>query len=339
MITYAPEQWRATFDALPIFGDGMNSVRAGNRAIFLTGDAVPRDGGPWAHSSLTVVDLTTLAGHVVRGNAEPSAGSPYQMIPDDEGTRDGKPGYHWLGPAFVADGIMYSLAPHNVVDPDNGFGFTTLGTDWAIFDVRAEPQFVGLAPVPGMIDDPVVWGAGVWYDRATRWVYVAGVSRASTDGWTGHDVYLARVRVSDIADPHAWVYLSSWHWSEDVTQARPILTSAADGGVETSFTFWKDVFGWHIASRLGGAWGHGDAPEVDVWSTRTPIAAGDGLKPSWRRVTAATLPIGEPNAYLAMLHPDLPLTPAGNTLVTYNQAGRETTWLDSRGPVDTGRTL
>lgn len=318
-----PATWRATFDAQPIYGDGMNAVRLSpSRAAFLTGDAVPRDGGPWGHSSITVVDVATARGHVVRPNYV-DAPSPYQVIPDDGGSPGG---YHWLGPTFAADGVMYVLAPHNVVDPANGFGFRALGTDWATFDVRAEPHLIGLNPTPSSVDDPVTWSAGVWYDRASRYVYVAGVSRESTDGWTGHDVYVARVPISSVADPHAWSYLARWRWSPDPADALPVMTAPVDGGVETSFSFWRDAYGWHVASRLGGAWGRGDAPEVDVWTT-TSIVSTEAAPPSWRRAKAIDLPLGEPNAYLANVHWELPRTPAGRLVVTYNQAGRETTWV------------
>jgi len=306
--------WRAVFDAQPILGDGMISVPG--MCAFLTGDGVPRQPGPWAHSTITLVKAGK--GHVVTPN-NPGSQSPYQFIPD---SADGS--YHWFGPGVFADNTLWSLAPHNRVS-DIWPYFVPLGTDLVRANAAPgqDPTYAGTYATPNP-PAGVTWGAAMWYDATSKFVYIFGRSSAVTDGWTGYDAYLARVPVAGIANPFAWRYWGqmapNWHgWTANPAQSTAILKAPRDGGVESTFTAWKDAGGWHLAARLGGAWGHNAAgvPVVSKW-TSTNLLTG------WNRQELAQVP---EDAYLAQAHPELPLA-SGKLLVTYNQAGQESTFLE-----------
>lgn len=293
--------WRAVFDAQPILGDGMISVPGA--CAFLTGDAVPRSNGPWAHSSITLVH--NGVGHVVTPN-HPGSQSPYQFIPDGV---DGS--YHWFGPAVYNAGVMWAFAPRNQVTTDWPY-FASLGTDLvrASFVAGKDPVYSGTYATPTP-PTGVTWGASAYYDWP--YVYIFGTSTAATDGWTGHDAYLARVPFASITNPGAWRYRSDSAWVADPAQATPILTATDGGGLETAFTSWKDKTGWHLASRLGGAWGPAKSAR---WTSADLV--------DWTRVETADLP---QDAYLVQEHPELPLA-SGKALLTYNQTGQESTFLE-----------
>jgi hypothetical protein len=139
----SPAGWQAMFAALPTFGDGNISVRLdASRCAVLTGDAMPRESGPWAHSTITVIDAETAR---VLKPAYPNTASPYQAIPDrGDGTVD------WLGPSFVAGTTLYSLAPR--VRPITS-GWEVVGVNIAVFDVPAGGDPAGMPPrQPGTPD-------------------------------------------------------------------------------------------------------------------------------------------------------------------------------------------
>lgn len=302
-------QWRAVFDAQPILGDGMISVPG--MCAFLTGDGVPRSPGPWAHSTITLVK--NGVGHVVTPN-NPGSQSPYQFIPDGA---DGS--YHWFGPGIYANSTLWSLAPHNTVTAAWPY-FAALGTDLVKATVPpvGDPIYVGTYATPAPLAG-VTWGAAMWYDAAAHTVYIFGRSSAATDGWTGFDAYLAKVPLARLTVPTAWSYKAGNGWSADPAAAAPVLLASRDGGLETSFTAWKDAAGWHLAARLGGAWGHNAAgAAVAAQWTSSNFAAG------WTRRELAVVP---EDAYLVQAHPELTLA-SGKLLVTYNETGQESTFLE-----------
>lgn len=305
------EGWRDLFDTLPYYGDGMVSVRLdGRRLAFLTGDAVPRSGlGRWAHSTLTVVTDGTAWLYV----DDPLGDPPFQVIPDDATGL----GYHWFGPAFAAGGTLWSLAPH-VTPSTGGFRFESLGVDWARLDVGHRLRFRDLAATGHTVYGRVRWGSGVWYDRLANWVYVFGTSPEPVDGWTGHDVYVARSRpwVVDYLGSLHWRYRADGFWSHYPDSARPVMRAAVSGGTESAFSAWRDATGWHVAGRRGGVWG---TPDLVLWTT-TRL---DDADPVWTERVLAQLPTG---AYLPWVHPDVPLAD-GAVAATYNVAGQPASWL------------
>lgn len=305
------EDWAALFDTLPYYGDGMQSVRLDRRRVmFVTGDAVPRSGSaPWAHSTVTVV--TDMTSRLIVG--APRATSIYQVVPNDE-TGDA---YHWLGPVYACGGVVRSLAPY-VAPSAGGFGFTSLGTHWARFDVDWDVRFRDLVPTGHTVYDPVHWASGVWYDAPTNWVYVFGTSREPTDGWTGHDVYVARARPGriDHAGSTHWHYLADGLWSRDADDASPVMRTSDNGGTESAFSVWRDVDGWHVAGRRGGLWGTSDLVMWTTWA----LEDVDG---PWNERVLAPLPDG---AYLPWVHPTVRLADH-RAAATYCVPGRPATWL------------
>jgi hypothetical protein len=244
--------------------------------------------------------------HVVQP-AYPNTQSPYQAVPDrGDGTVD------WLGPAFFANGTLYSFAPN--IRP-LASGWDNIGVNVAVFDVPAggDPRFSGFLPTPTDIANPVYWGAGVYYDRVSGYVYVFGASAIATDGWTGHDVYVARVRLGDLAKQRSWTYFASGSWKSAQADATPILRSSVNGGAETVFAVWNDSRGWKITSKRGGQWGPG---EIVRWST--PDLGGE-----WTETVLATIP---GDNYIHYEHWALPVTGSRQHLFTYNTAGHDATW-------------
>jgi hypothetical protein len=335
-VLQTPADWRNLFDQLPIVGDGMISCRIGVQEVaFLTGDAVPRDGGPWAHSTVTVVNTTTGAARVVVPLAPATSLSQYQQIPDDI---DG--GYHWLGPAFCADNELWSAAPHNVADLTAWLAFSVRGKDWAVFPLDhmaglPDPEFHRLESTAFDPAGNVSWGSGVWYDRGLRMVYIFGSSADPTDGWTGHDVYVARVPFEGITDRDRWQYwtgFASPGWSADpaavaaIYYAFPAMSSGnlpPVYGLDTAYSVHHDSSGWHITSREGGMWG---TPNLVRYTT-------PAFGQSWTRQVIAQLPTGRDEAgndigaYLPWEHYQLPLLADGTRPCTYNQPGQPTTWI------------
>jgi hypothetical protein len=306
-----PEGWQALFGSLPTYGDGnMSSILDSGRCAIVTGDAIARDGGAWAHSTITVLSGGT--GRVVRP-AYPGTPSPYQAIPDrGDGTVD------WLGPAFFANGRLYSFAPR--IRPTGGGGWENIGVNVATFDVprRGDPRFASFLPTPTAIENPVYWSGGVYYDEPTRLVYVFGASAVATDGWTGHDVYAARVPLASLGVPARWSYFaaggSAGTWSPVQQDATPVLRSSVNGGAESAFSVFHDAHGWAVTSKRGGQWGPG---EVVRWST-------PALGEPWTETVLANIP---GDNYLHIEHWALPLTSSGRRLLTYNTAGLGATWV------------
>jgi hypothetical protein len=294
------------FATLPMYGDGnISTTLDGGRCAVLTGDAIPRIGGPWAHDTITVI--SGGGAHVVRP-AHANTPSPYQAVPDrGDGTVD------WLGPAFFAGGTLYSFAPK--IRP-LAEGWDNLGVNIAVFDVPAggDPRFSGFLPTATDIAGPVYWDGGVYYDPGSRYVYIFGASVAATDGWTGHDVYAARVRLDNLASPSAWTYLGSGSWTPVQAAAKPILRSSVNGGTETVFAVWRDSHGWNITSKRGGQWGPG---QIVRWSTTA-------LGGEWTETVLATIP---GDNYIHYEHWALPVTGARQHLFTYNTVGHDATWL------------
>jgi hypothetical protein len=299
--------WRDVFAGLPVRGDGMESAAVGGgRFVYVTGDAVPGAGGPGPHSTLTVVERRTA--HVVRP-AHPGAANPYQFVPDPADR------FHWLGPSFYAGGRLYTFAPLIAV------GGGAIGTDLVVSRVPpdGDPAYAGTYPTPSGAG--IVWGsAGVWYDAGTSTVYVAGTSRDATDGWTGRDLYLARVPAARLTDPGSWAYWTGSGWTAgDQPNARPLLTSARDGGVEDTVSLWRDRSGWYVTSRLGGVAGR---PVAARWHTAA-------LGQPWSRADLAAVPAG---AYLVQEHWDAGELAAGTHLLTYCLTGEQTVFTEVPAP-------
>jgi hypothetical protein len=291
-----PSTWASTFAQLPTYGDGNSSCAIDSgRVAFTTGDAISRYDGPSPHSTITVADSADRARVVQPGYA---GLPPYQAVPDHNA--DGS--FHWLGPCFYASSHLYVLAP--LVRPD-GSG---IRTDLLSFRVPfgGSPRYDAgylLPSTPG-----VDWSGGVFYDKAAGWVYLFGTSHAATDDWTGRDVYAARTTIQSVTQASAWrFYRAGTGWS--AAAPTPWLVASRDGGVDLSFSVWRDLAGWHVVSRLGGPWG---SPEADRWTSK-------GIGWSWSRSKLASLP---PDAYLVMDHREI--KPG---LLTYNQAGKPATWL------------
>ncbi|MEV6489819.1 hypothetical protein AB0M20_14500 [Actinoplanes sp. NPDC051633] len=294
--------------SLPTYGDGNISARLDNgRCVIVTGDALARGGGPGPHSTITVLAAGT--GHVV-APAHPGTVSRYQALPDrTDGTVD------WLGPAFFAEGKLYSLASR--IRPRPG-GWDNVGVNTAVFTVGAgkDPVFSRFMATPTAIGGPVLWGAGIYYDATARLVYIFGASSAPTDGWTGFDAYVARVGLADLGTPSRWTYFDGVRWTATSAGAKPILRSAVNGGTESAFSVWRDSQGWRITSKRGGGWGPGS---VTRWT-----AAQFGQP--WSERTVATV---AGDHYLHFEHWALPLTVNGKRLLSYNTTGQPATWAEA----------
>jgi hypothetical protein len=295
--------------SLPTHGDGnLSTALESGRCALLTGDATARSGGPGPHSTITV--LAGGSGHVV-APAHPGTVSRYQALPDrTDGTID------WLGPAFFADGKLYSLTSR--VRPRAG-GWDNVGVNTAVFTVApgADPVFTRFLPTPAAAGDPVIWGAGVYYDTSARLVYVFGVSSAPTDGWTGFDAFVARVALADLGTPSRWTYFDGTTWNVRESSATAILRSRTNGGTESAFSVWHDSRGWHLTSKRGGSWGAG---AIVRWTTTQ-------LGQPWTEQTVATV---TGDHYLHAEHWALPLTTTGQRLLSYNTAGQPATWKEIR---------
>ena len=293
---------------LPTYGDGNVSAPLENgRCVILTGDALTRAGGPGPHSTITVLAAGTAR---VVAPAHPGTASRYQALPDRaDGTVD------WLGPAFFAEGKLYSLASR--VRPRPG-GWDNIAINTAVFTVPVgkDPVFSKLMPTPSIGGGSVQWAAGVHYDRVARMVYVFGTSAAPTDGWTGFDAYVARVRLADLGTPTRWTYFDGSAWVASRASARPILRSAVKGGTESAFSATLDGQGWHITSKRGGAWGPGS---VTRW-TATQLGR------PWSERSVAQV---AGDHYLHFEHWALPLTVNGKRLLSYNTAGQAATWREA----------
>lgn len=304
------DAWARTFKALPIYGDGMISCQLdGARRAFVTGDATPRDGSPWAHSSMTVVDRA--GAHVVRPNY-PGVPSPYQVIPGEVDD------WHWLGPCATSGGRLYAIAPH--VRPTSAYPyFTSLGIDLAVFrySPTTDPVFERFVKLPGEYHG-VVWGAGVTVYNGSLMVF--GRSAAPTDGWTGYDAYSARTPLSSVG---AFTYWTGKSYTTAKASATPILRAAVDVGVDTSFSVAYEGGRWKITSKYGGRWGNG-GDKVAEWQTY-------GWHTPWTSDVIATVPTDDPDtpgdqsAYIAWKHYGLKLA-NGRVPLTYNTEGNDATW-------------
>lgn len=291
------DSWAATFKALPIFGDGMVSCALGSdRRAFVTGDATPRDGSAWAHSSITMVRGNVA--HVVRPNY-PNTPSPYQVIPGEVTS------WHWLGPCAVSSGRLYVLAP-KVAQSTAWPYFTSVGHDLAVFRFTAttDPVFERIMPLPATAG--VSWSAGLTISGG--YLQAFGSSDVATDGWTGHDVYTMR---APLTAPTAWTFLGPTGYGPAANRA-PVLSAPRDGGTETSYSVAREGTLWKLTSRLGGAWGSGAVAE---WTT-------PALGKPWTRKTIATVPDG---AYIVWKHYGVLLSD-GRVPLTYNMAGFDATW-------------
>jgi len=313
-----PSGWAALFAGLPMSGDGMVSVKLdSSRVAFLTGDSIPRAGGQWAHSTITVVSGSTAT--MMQPNY-PNL-NPYQVINETGEV------YHWLGPAAApGNNRIYVLAPKVKSTPGVWPGFASVGMDVAVFSYTATtgPVFMTFVPAPSGGPVAMEWSGGFVAKGST--LYAFGVTKDATDGWTGRDVYVARISSFDVASG-AWKYghadaLGVMQWSSDAGTAAPILRSSVDGGVENSFSATWNGTGWKLASRHGGRWGPG---QVTEWST--PV-----LGSPWLQTTIATVPNDDPStpenegAYLAWKHYAVPALPSGQRLMTYNVEGHDAVW-------------
>lgn len=286
--------WSAAFAAMPTYGDGNASCAIDSgRRVFVTGDALTRDGSISPHSTMTIASPTGKLRELRPGYA---GVSPWQVVPETN------PGLiHWLGPCAYSGGRLYVLSPVVKLGTIDGVRVDLLTF---VVPVGGTPRYASATPMPKM------WNGALWFDRGTA--YWFGASAAATDGWTGHDVFVARQPVSSIANGKGWRYLSASGWSADPASARPVMSAAVDGGVDTAFTAWRDSGGWHIVSRYGGPWGtDGGTPVVAKWTTANWTA--------WSRTNVAVV---DPAAYLAWYH-------VGLGVVTYNTAGHPATWVNA----------
>jgi hypothetical protein len=303
--TPTPEQWAATFEQLPTYGDGMPSCTIDSgRRVFLTGDAITRDGSaPWPHSTVTVVAADNTAHVVVGGYPEQNQ---YQAVPETEAGV-----FHWLGPCTYSAGRLYTLAP--VVRSDG----SPVRVDLVVFTVSpgGDPRYAAAYPLPQQ------WNGALWLDPASGLVYWWGASPQATDGWTGRDVYVARTPLGSITRADQWSYRTAagtWVKAPAGIPA-PVMTAPRDGGVDLSFTAWRDTGGWHLVSRYGGPWGTlNGVPTISEWTSATMA--------SWSRVDAMTVDL---RAYLFQVH-------RGLGVATYSVAGEPSPWVAWSLP--TGRT-
>jgi hypothetical protein len=221
----------------------------------------------------------------------------------------------WLGPAFFADGKLYSLTSR--VRPRPG-GWDNVAINTAVFNVAVgrDPVYSRLMPTPSIGGASVMWGAGVHFDAVARMVYIFGTSASPTDGWTGFDAYVARVRLADLGTPTRWTFFDGSQWRDSNSSAKPILRSAVNGGTEGAFSVTLNSQGWHITSKRGGSWGPGT---VTRWT-----AAQLGQR--WSERTVVTV-VGD--HYLHFEHWALPSTVNGRRLLTYNTQGRAATWMEA----------
>lgn len=307
--------WAAALGKTPLYGDGMISVPLDSRrCAFVTGDAVERvPGRPWAHSSITIVE-----GGRARVVAPGRYGSsPYQVTPD---LPDGS--FNWLGPAAAAGGRLYSLAPR--VTPAAAWPyFEPVGVDlvWFRYGATGDPVYAGRAPIDsvddsagGKVADPVSWGAGLWIDGATAYVFGSRL----TDGWTGYSLYAARVPVAQLGTLSAWRYLDVLGgWSSIRADAAPVLTTARDGGTESAVSLWRDGGGWHVTSRRGGRWGGA----IVRWTA--PVLSPRGGWTQRELVSAAKLAGVDP--YVVTEHVAVPLAD-GTRALTWNTEWHDATW-------------
>lgn len=291
--------WAQAFKAQPVYGDGMASCDLGSgRRVFVTGDAVPRDGSAWAHSTITVASGSTA--RVLRPGY--AGVSPYQVIPAEPG------GWHWLGPCAAVNGRLFVLAPRVAPTAEWPY-FVSVGNDLAVFRYTAttDPVFERVVSVPAT--GGVAWSAGLTATGGYLWAF--GSSTTATDGWTGHDVYAARVAPSVATSPAAWRGWTGAGYGV-VSKSVPVLTGPRDGGTETVVSVARLGGVWKMTSRLGGAWGSGAVAE---WST-------PALGKPWTRSTIATVP---DNAYIAWKHYGVMLAD-GRVPLTYNTPGTDATW-------------
>jgi hypothetical protein len=135
---------------------------------------------------------------------------------------------------------LYSLSSR--VRPITG-GWEPVGANIAGFDVPADgdPRFSHFLPTPTAVTGAASWNSGV---STIRWAATStslGASVAATDGWTCHDVYVARVRLRDLGSVTRWRYFASGSWTDVQADATPILRSSINDGAETLFSVWKAI--------------------------------------------------------------------------------------------------
>lgn len=282
--------WQQLYDSLPFYGDGMFSTALpSGGSLWTTGDAIRRGGGPWASSTLTVVDdcgVRQLAGPA------PSAAGGVDW---------------WAGPSAVAGGRLVVLGSLIRRTPGEGFGFAGVGTQIRTYTVPAAgglPRETGRRPAPAS-PAGVRWSAGAWNGGPDGWLYVWGTTEGRPGEW-GSDVFLARVDQRTLT---MWRYWTGTAWSTSAGAVRPVLRAVDGMGADTAFSVRRDAAGWHLYTRRGGAWGgeHGEY-------------VGGPQKWTWR-------PYGTEPGYLASAHDEVRLS-SGRRLVTVNVDGAGARFLD-----------
>lgn len=182
-----------------------------------------------------------------------------QLIPDD--------GRSWFWPtAGVAVGKKVFVFVQRMVSTDaNSWEFDLAGMDVAVFSVSREgfPLFERVVGTPGSrlssSAGAAAWGAAVVADGP--WLYVYGSQRPREDLVFGHEVYVARVRSSQVADASRWRFWDGSGWGAAQSAAVSLLDAA--GGPENVFSVLPVAGSSAVAlvSKSDGFLG----PSVSLW--------------------------------------------------------------------------
>lgn len=244
--------WQALYDGLPYRGDGNFSTRLPDgRSAWVTGDAIPRDGGTWASNTVTVVDGI-------------GSWQTPNVLPDVDGVKS------WLGPVAIVDGKLVALVSR-VRHVDAWPGFEPVGTAVASMRLGAGewwPTVEQVVATPWSADS-VNWTAGIY--PYCGYVYIFGTRQIP--GTPAFDVYLARMPTADLHTVSAWRYwVSPGRWTTGTPA--PILAA----GTDSAFSVRRSSAGWHLYTRHDGA--HGEFVGYPGRWTWKPRGTEDGYLPA-----------------------------------------------------------
>lgn len=142
-------------------------------------------------------------------------------------------------------------------------------------------------------------------------VYVFGSSVQATDGWTGHDVFAARVALRDLGTPNRWRFFASGSWTPDQASATPILRTFGQRWHRNVFSVWRDGSGWELTSKRDGQWGPG---AIVRWTAPT-------LGTAWTETVVANIP-GDHYIHYEHLGPPTHLKRAAPPHLQHERRGR-----------------